>query len=299
MRAAALLHLRRHPAFQRLNAGEDVECRLLTDIVKQPFFPAHPAPVSRLGNRQMVDPFSIGGPRLGVENVAAHYDGGAGLSVGAGDVSAARGGAAPLGGLAKRVLDYIGASVALILLAPLMLIVALLVRIALGRQVIFRQERVGFDGEHFVCFKFRSMVADADEVLRRHLSTNPAAAREWSETQKLKDDPRVGVLGKVLRKTSMDELPQLFNVLRGEMSLVGPRPVLPDELVARYGRYAPAYLQARPGMTGMWQVNGRSSVGYRARIARDRYYARHWSLALDLLLIIKTIPALLNFGHTA
>jgi len=246
----------------------------------------------------MVDQ-SMRRPRLGVDNVAARYDRGSRLPVAVGDMSAARDRRAPLGGQPKRVLDVIGAIFALVLLGPLMLIVALLVRVALGRQVIFHQRRVGFGGEHFVCFKFRSMVADADEVLRRHLSANPDAAREWSETQKLKDDPRVGVLGKVLRKTSIDELPQLFNVLRGDMSLVGPRPVLPDELVARYGRYAPAYLQARPGMTGMWQVNGRSSVGYRARIARDRYYARHWSLALDLLLILKTIPALLNFGHTA
>ena len=206
---------------------------------------------------------------------------------------------APLGGLPKRVLDLVGASIMLVLLAPMMLIVALLVRIIVGRQVIFRQERVGFDGVPFVCFKFRSMVPDADAVLRRHLASNPAAAEEWSETQKLKDDPRVGPLGRALRKTSIDELPQLFNVLRGDMSLVGPRPVLPDELTTRYGRYAPAYLRARPGLTGMWQANGRSSVGYRGRIARDRYYVKHWSLGLDLRLLLKTIPALLNFGQTA
>jgi exopolysaccharide production protein ExoY len=264
-------------------------------------FPADLAPYCRLGDRQMVDQFSIRRPRFGVGDVATRYHGSSrgALPAGGRDALAGPYWHAPLGGLPKRVFDVIGASVALLLLAPLMLMVALVVRIVLGRQVIFQQRRVGFDGETFVCFKFRSMVQDADEVLLRHLGTNPAAAREWSETQKLINDPRVGPLGRALRKTSIDELPQLFNVLRGDMSLVGPRPVLPDELVARYGRYAPAYLQARPGMTGMWQVNGRSSVGYRARIARDRYYARHWSLALDLLLILKTIPALLNFGHTA
>jgi exopolysaccharide production protein ExoY len=211
----------------------------------------------------------------------------------------ARHGRTPLGGLPKRIFDIVGASAALVLLAPLMLVVALLVRVVLGGPVIFRQRRVGFDGKTFVCFKFRSMVTDADTVLRKYLSANPAAAQEWKETQKLRSDPRVGVLGKALRKASIDELPQLFNVLRGDMSLVGPRPVLPDELVARYGRYAPAYLRARPGLTGMWQANGRNTVGYRGRIARDRYYARHWSLALDLLLLVKTVPALLNFDQTA
>lgn len=248
----------------------------------------------------MVDQSSIGRPQLYVDDLV-RYDGGqrgpvASLHV---DDVAARQARVPVGGLPKRIFDIVVASIALVLLAPLMLIVALLVRIVLGRQVIFRQRRVGFDGEHFVCFKFRSMVTDADAVLRMHLRANAAAAQEWSETQKLRDDPRVGALGKALRKTSIDELPQLFNVLRGDMSLVGPRPVLPDELVDRYGRYAPAYLQARPGVTGMWQANGRSSVGYRGRIARDRYYVKHWSLALDLLLLLKTIPALLNFDQTA
>ena len=236
----------------------------------------------------------MGRPRLGVDNVAARYDRGSRLPVAAGDMSAARDRRAPLGGLPKRVLDVLGALSALVLLGPLMLIVALLVRVALGRQVIFHQRRVGFGGEHFVCFKFRSMVRDADEVLRRHLSANPDAAREWSETQKLKDDPRVGVLGKVLRKTSIDELPQLFNVLRGDMSLVGPRPVLPDELVARYGRYAPAYLQARPGMTGMWQVNGRSRTTFDEMVRLDLRYAQTHSLWQDLDILLSTPRAVLS-----
>jgi exopolysaccharide production protein ExoY len=206
--------------------------------------------------------------------------------------------AKPLGGTPKRLLDIVGASIALVLLAPLMLIVAALVRLLLGRQVLFSQKRVGFDGKVFVCYKFRSMVLEADEVLRQHLVANPVAAQEWLETRKLKSDPRVSCLGNVLRKSSIDELPQLFNVLRGDMSLVGPRPVLPDEIM-RYGHRACAYLQARPGLTGMWQANGRNSVGYLGRIARDCYYARHWSLWLDLLLLIKTIPAIMNFDHTA
>jgi exopolysaccharide production protein ExoY len=206
--------------------------------------------------------------------------------------------AKPLGGAPKRFFDLVATSVALVLLTPIMLTVAALVRLLLGGPVLFAQKRVGFDGKLFVCYKFRTMVVDADEVLRQYLIANPAAAREWAETRKLMNDPRVSCLGNVLRKSSLDELPQLFNVLRGEMSLVGPRPVLPDE-IGRYGHHAHAYLQARPGLTGMWQANGRNSVGYLGRIARDCYYARHWSLALDLFLLIKTIPALMNFDHTA
>jgi exopolysaccharide production protein ExoY len=241
--------------------------------------------------------------KAAAEAVAARYDAiprGALQGRGAGGIAVhnKRDRRVPLGGWPKRALDLVGASIALVLLAPLMLTVAVLVRIVLGGPVIFVHRRVGFDGAPFDCYKFRTMMKDADAVLHRHLSADADAAREWRETQKLRKDPRVGGLGHVLRKSSIDELPQLFNVLRGDMSLVGPRPVLPDEL-SRYGQYAPAYLEARPGLTGMWQANGRNAVGYRGRIARDRYYARHWSLALDLKLILKTFPALLNFRQTA
>jgi exopolysaccharide production protein ExoY len=206
--------------------------------------------------------------------------------------------AGPLGGTPKRMFDVLGAVVALILLAPIMILVVGLIRLLLGKPILFAQERVGFEGKTFVCYKFRTMVRDADEALDQHLLANPAAAEEWHKTRKLKHDPRVTCFGNVLRKSSIDELPQLFNVLRGDMSLVGPRPVLPDE-IARYGHHASAYLRARPGLTGMWQANGRNSVGYLGRIARDCYYARHWSLWLDLLLLLKTIPALMNFDNTA
>jgi len=241
----------------------------------------------------------MGRPRLGVDNVAARYDRGSRLPVAAGDMSAARDRRAPLGGLPKRVLDVLGALSALVLLGPLMLIVALLVRVALGRQVIFHQRRVGFGGEHFVCFKFRSMVRDADEVLRRHLSANPDAAREWSETQKLKDDPRVGVLGKVLRKTSIDELPQLINVVLGDMSLVGPRPHVPGMKAAsvKYEDLVPYYFQRhniRPGITGLAQVSGcRGSTAMAdaavSRVDYDLQYIERWSLWLDIKIIVRTI----------
>jgi exopolysaccharide production protein ExoY len=189
----------------------------------------------------------------------------------------------PLGGTPKRIFE---------------IVVAALIRLILGGPVFYAQRRVGFGGQMFVCYKFRTMVENAEEVLEEYLRTNPAAAAEWNETRKLRNDPRVTCLGNVLRKSSIDELPQLFNILRGEMSLVGPRPVQADEL-SRYGQRARAYLQARPGLTGMWQANGRSSVDYDGRVARDCYYARYWSVGLDLLLLVKTIPALLDYKDTA
>ncbi len=205
---------------------------------------------------------------------------------------------APIGGPAKRAMDIALASIALAVLAPLMLVVAGLVRLTLGGRILFAQERVGTDGTRFTCYKFRTMPADADDLLKRHLLADPDAAIEWRETRKLRNDPRVGCLGNILRKSSLDELPQLLNVLRGEMSIVGPRPIVPAEL-AYYGRHASACFRARPGLTGMWQVSGRNRVAYRTRVALDRYYARNWSIWLDCRLLIQTIPALLSFDKTS
>jgi exopolysaccharide production protein ExoY len=203
-----------------------------------------------------------------------------------------------VGGVTKRLLDLAGASLALVLLAPIMLVIAGLVRAFIG-PAVFAQKRIGFGGKPFVCYKFRTMVIDGEEVLRRHLAADPQAAEEWRKRRKLRDDPRVrGCLGNVLRKSSLDELPQLINVLRGEMSLVGPRPVVPEE-IERYGRHARACFQARPGLTGMWQVGGRNGASYTARIARDLYYARNWSLWLDLAVLIRTIPAIVNFDQSS
>ena len=204
----------------------------------------------------------------------------------------------PLGGLPKRVLDVTIASIVLVLLLPMMLMVTALIRLFMGGPAIFAQERVGLGGKVFTCYKFRTMVTNGEEVLRRHLDARPDAAREWKETRKLTNDPRVGCLGNILRKSSIDELPQLFNVLRGDMSLVGPRPVVPDEL-AYYGRHARAYVKARPGLTGVWQISGRNRLSYAARVAKDRHYVRNWSLAVDLAVLIKTIPAVLKFSETA
>ena len=204
----------------------------------------------------------------------------------------------PLGGLTKRAMDVTLAGLLLLLCAPVMLLTAAAIRLLMGGPVVFGHKRVGYRGCPFVCYKFRTMAGNAQEVLERHLAENPEAAREWQATRKLSNDPRVTALGRFLRKSSLDELPQLLNVLNGNMSLIGPRPIVPDEM-AHYGRDARAYLCTRPGITGVWQTNGRSSVSYRTRVACDRYYARHWSLGLDLKLLLMTIPAVLKFDQTS
>lgn len=206
--------------------------------------------------------------------------------------------AAPVGGTVKRLFDVGIALTTLFLMAPLLIVIALLIYFTMGGPVFFVQRRVGFNRASFDCYKFRTMVTDADARLKQHLAAHPDAARAWAETQKLKDDPRVTWLGQILRKSSLDELPQLFNVLRGHMSCIGPRPVLFDELT-RYGPHAGDYLRAKPGVTGMWQVNGRSSTTYEHRINCDRYYVRRWSMLLDIAILFKTIPAVLKFDETA
>lgn len=200
-----------------------------------------------------------------------------------------------LGGYAKRMADIAIASTALVLLSPVLLVVAGLVRWRLGGPVIFPHTRVGFGGRPFECLKFRSMVNNGDEVLARHLSEKPAALREWEETRKLRDDPRITPLGRILRKTSIDELPQLWNILCGDMSIVGPRPIVTAEL-ALYGVHARHYLNTRPGLTGVWQISGRSSTSYRDRVIKDTYYVRNWSLWLDAKIIIMTVPAVIKTG---
>jgi exopolysaccharide production protein ExoY len=201
-----------------------------------------------------------------------------------------------VGGRPKRLLDIAVALTALLLACPLMLMVAALVKLTTGGPVIFAHPRVGLNGTTFRCLKFRSMVVDGDAMLARHLEENPAAAREWRETRKLKNDPRITPFCRLLRKSSLDELPQLFNVLRGEMSCVGPRPVVAGEL-AYYGVHVGYYLRARPGMTGMWQVSGRSTRSYRDRVVLDCVYVRRWSIWLDVAVLMWTIPAVLAFEH--
>ena len=209
-----------------------------------------------------------------------------------------RGTRKPLGGALKRAFDVSAALGGLMVLAPIMLFVALLVLVTMGRPVFFAQQRVGFGRSPFRCFKFRTMVRDAQEKLAQYLAENPEAAVAWRDTQKLKHDPRVTWLGGLLRKTSLDELPQLWNILRGEMSCVGPRPVLSSELT-RYGAHAEEYTKAKPGLTGIWQVSGRSNTTYAHRINCDRFYVRRWSFGLDMMIILRTIPAVMRFRDTA
>jgi exopolysaccharide production protein ExoY len=179
---------------------------------------------------------------------------------------------------------------ALLLLAPLMLGVALMVKATSKGPVLYGHTRIGHSGRRFRCWKFRSMVTDGDAVLARHLRDNPDARAEWDETLKLHDDPRVTRIGHVLRALSIDELPQLLNIFLGDMSVVGPRPVTEGEL-QRYGVSAAHYLRTRPGLTGLWQVSGRSDVSYHRRVLMDRYYVAHWSFVSDIGIIARTIPA--------
>ena len=208
-----------------------------------------------------------------------------------------RSGKYPIGGVPKRVFDILVSFSALLAFAPLFLLIALLVK-ATGRgPVLYRQPRVGFRSSAFGCFKFRTMVTDGDAVLARHLRNYPEAAKEWAETRKLKRDPRVTATGEVLRQTSLDELPQLWNMLRGDMSIVGPRPVVVEE-IAMYGSSAGHYLRARPGLTGAWQVSGRNDVSYERRVHIDRNYVENWSFWKDIKIILKTVPVVIRAKGT-
>lgn len=197
-----------------------------------------------------------------------------------------------LGGAVKRSMDIVLAACGLLVLAPLLSLLALGVWLQDGGSPFYGQWRVGYGGRQFRCWKFRSMVKDADRRLQAHLAQDPAAAAEWAETFKLKNDPRITLLGCFLRKSSLDELPQLFNILIGEMSLVGPRPVVNEEL-SRFGASLRHYLRCRPGLTGLWQVSGRSDTSYAERVKLDRAYVERWSVWSDMAIIVRTPLVLL------
>jgi exopolysaccharide production protein ExoY len=201
--------------------------------------------------------------------------------------------AEPVGGLVKRGFDLLAVAVALALLAPLLIGIAVLVRASSPGPVLYGHKRIGFGGKSFKCWKFRTMVVDGDVVLDRCLRNDPALRDEWIRTQKLRDDPRVTPVGRVLRKLSIDELPQLFNIVMGDMSIVGPRPIVTDE-TRRYGQSIGHYLRTRPGLTGLWQVSGRSNTAYRQRVILDRCYVTNWSILGDIGIILRTVPAVLR-----
>jgi Undecaprenyl-phosphate galactose phosphotransferase WbaP len=198
----------------------------------------------------------------------------------------------PLPRLAKRLFDIVVSGTALLVAAPLFIMLALWVRRD-GGAAFFGHARLGKNGKMFKCLKFRSMIVNSQQVLERHLAENPDARTEWEETQKLKDDPRVTKVGQFLRSSSLDELPQLFNVLKGEMSLVGPRPIVQDE-VQKYEGDIAHYYRVSPGITGLWQVSGRNDVSYAERVQMDSWYVRNWSLWHDVAILCKTIPALMR-----
>lgn len=192
----------------------------------------------------------------------------------------------------SRLMDIIVATLIIVIIAPLFVLLAFTIWANDRGAPIFTHRRIGRDGRTFPCLKFRTMVIDADQRLQHLLASDPVAAREWALDHKLRVDPRITRLGGFLRKTSLDELPQLANVIIGHMSLVGPRPIVQSE-VNRYGRYFKHYCQVRPGITGLWQVSGRNDVSYRRRVALDTFYARRKSVKTDLMIIGRTLPAVL------
>lgn len=193
---------------------------------------------------------------------------------------------------AKRVFDLVSSVMLLPILIPIIAGLYMLVRMS-GGPGFFGHKRIGKDGRIFRCWKLRTMVPDAEERLRALLANDSEARKSWETDRKLRDDPRITKFGEFLRKTSLDELPQIINVLRGEMSLIGPRPVTPDEL-EKYGASRMIYLAMRPGVTGLWQVSGRNDVSYSQRVTLDRQYFETMSLRVDLVVLFKTTGAVLR-----
>lgn len=195
--------------------------------------------------------------------------------------------------LFKRIFDITATVIGGILILPVIVIVAILIYLDSPGPIVFGHKRVGQGGKEFPCYKFRSMVPNAQEALEIYLKENPEAREEWERDFKLKDDPRVTKIGKFLRKTSLDELPQLWNVLIGDMSLVGPRPIVRAE-VEKYGEYINDFYLVPPGITGVWQVSGRSDTTYEERVLMDSWYVHNWSVWIDIVYLVKTVLAVLK-----
>jgi len=196
-------------------------------------------------------------------------------------------------GFLKRTIDILIASVAGIFLLPILIPIALIIRLSDSGPILFRQKRIGRDGKEFMLYKFRSMVPDAGERLDNLLKTDPNARAEWMATQKLENDPRITPFGEFLRKSSLDELPQILNILKGHMAVVGPRPIVKGE-IEKYGEFFKLYCSVRPGLTGLWQVSGRSETTYATRVALDVEYVKAHSVLMDFKILLMTIPAVLR-----
>lgn len=193
----------------------------------------------------------------------------------------------------KRVFDLVVTLMSLVLLLPIGLIIAILIYVDNPGPVLFAHRRVGKGGKEFPCYKFRSMIVGAEDALKTYLAEHPEAREEWERDFKLKDDPRITRLGHFLRKTSLDELPQILNVLKGEMSLVGPRPIVRKE-VEKYGEYIEDFYLVPPGITGVWQVSGRSDTTYEERVQMDSWYVHNWSVWIDIVYLVRTVGAVLK-----
>lgn len=194
----------------------------------------------------------------------------------------------------KRLIDVILSILLMPFFAIIFLICAILIRIESRGPIIFSQERVGKDGRLFRIYKFRTMYINSDDILKEELLRDPELRNEWENFRKLKRDPRITRVGRILRRLSLDELPQIVNVLKGEMSLVGPRPITLEELDKYYQKFASLYKLVPPGLTGLWQVSGRNEIAYDTRVKLDVYYILNWSLLLDLYILLKTIPAVIS-----
>ena len=192
----------------------------------------------------------------------------------------------------KRFVDIWGTLALALLFSPIVLLVTLCL-LRDGGPIIFKQTRIGKNGKAFKVFKFRTMVLNADQVLRKSILADPVLRGEWLRERKLKNDPRVTSIGKFLRRTSLDELPQLLNIMLGDMSLVGPRPIIREEL-RKYRRGARYYLAVKPGLTGLWQISGRNDMEYKRRVAMDRRYVCRASIQLDLVILSKTVLVVLG-----
>jgi undecaprenyl-phosphate galactose phosphotransferase len=192
----------------------------------------------------------------------------------------------------KEVFDRVLSILLFVLFLPLLLLLYIVVYLSSRGDPIYKQKRVGEHGRRFHIYKFRTMRVNADKMLEEILENDPAKKAEWEKEFKLKDDPRITRVGKFLRRTSLDELPQLFNVFQGKMSLVGPRPIIEDE-IAKYGEYFDYFTAVKPGITGLWQVSGRNDIAYDERVRLDVWYVRNWSLELDIMILVKTAAIVL------
>ncbi len=199
----------------------------------------------------------------------------------------------PVHRFTKSVLDIALSLIFIVILMPVFLIIYIAAFIDTKGHPIFVHERIGYKGRTFRMYKFRTMKLNADEILKKALEKDENLRKEWYESFKLKNDPRVTKLGKFLRKTSLDELPQFFNIIKGEMSLVGPRPIVKEE-IKKYGEYFEYYKSVKPGITGLWQVSGRNDVSYDERVRMDVWYVRNWSVGLDIVILLKTIYSVIS-----